>query len=33
MFSGVMTNVLGAAPKLHCNIAPLQTCVAINGLL
>ena len=25
-FSGVTTKVLGAAPKLHCRVALLQTC-------
>jgi hypothetical protein len=26
VFSGVTTMLLGAAPKLHCNIAPITTC-------
>jgi hypothetical protein len=28
-FVGNTDSVLGAAPKLHCNIAPIQTCIAI----
>jgi hypothetical protein len=28
--SGRTTKEDGAAPKLHCNIAPIQTCIAIN---
>jgi hypothetical protein len=28
--SGNTTREDGAAPKLHCNIAPIQTCIAIN---
>jgi hypothetical protein len=29
LFFGNTTSELGAAPKLHCNIAPMQTCIAI----
>src|ERR671919_778450 len=25
-FAGNTTSVLGAAPKLHCNVAPMHTC-------
>jgi hypothetical protein len=30
---GNTTSVLGAAPKLHMSVAPLQTCSGIDGLL
>jgi hypothetical protein len=29
LLEGSTINVAGAAPKLHCNIAPIQTCCAI----
>jgi len=29
LFAGKTASVLGAAPKLHCNIAPMQTCIPI----
>ena len=29
IFSGVTTKVLGATPKVHCNKAPLHTCIAM----
>jgi hypothetical protein len=29
LFVGKTTNELGAIPKLHCIIAPMQTCIAI----
>src|SRR5262249_18934771 len=28
-FAGNTTSVLGAAPKLHCNVAPILTCIAM----
>jgi hypothetical protein len=28
-FCGSTTRLLGAAPKLHCSIAPIQTCIAM----
>src|SRR6185503_7483585 len=31
LFAGRTTSELGAAPKLHCNIAPMQTCIAIRS--
>ena len=30
LFSGVTTRVLGAMPMVHCRVAPLQTCFAID---
>ena len=33
LFAGRTTSELGAAPKLHCNIAPIQTCIAISVYL
>ncbi len=30
IFFGNTTSELGAAPKLHCIIAPMQTCIAIE---
>lgn len=30
-FTGSTTNELGAAPKLHCSIAPIHTCIAITA--
>src|SRR5690242_8976096 len=32
LLAGNTESVLGAAPKLHCNIAPMHTCCAINNL-
>jgi hypothetical protein len=29
LLAGSTTSELGAAPKLHCNIAPMHTCIAI----
>jgi hypothetical protein len=29
LLTGNTTNVLGAKPKLHCSVAPLQTCCAM----
>ena len=29
LFFGNTASVLGAAPKLHCNIAPIHTCIAM----
>jgi hypothetical protein len=28
-FCGSTTRELGATPKLHCSIAPMQTCIAM----
>jgi S-adenosylmethionine synthetase len=33
IFSGVIIRLLGAAPKLHCNIAPIHTNCPIHNLL
>jgi len=30
LFSGVTARALGAVPKLHCSMAPIQTCIAID---
>jgi hypothetical protein len=32
LFSGSTTSELGATPKLHCIMAPMQTCIAIRLL-
>jgi hypothetical protein len=31
-FAGSTTSELGATPKLHCIIAPMQTCIPIVNL-